>query len=355
MLNPADFKLYFNSQFAVTCLDTEILFNGPLGKADLLATCKGSVYSILINRKKEIICLKEGYKLYSDQTLFEKFRADFKSYIEVAWKTIVPKYKIAPKNLAKGEFLEDYKFIGKAWDFYQKVEAHYLDLAYEVALKNKDHATMKNLEEMSIFKFKARELLNRYFFEDGVIPHMLEPITKKFGVNAHFLYCDEIAGLFDGKPVNKSIAEERERCYAAAIIDGKMVRYPYDEALMINACFTSLKQQDQVKGVVANKGIAHGRAVIALPFNDHKVIGILDKEMKKGDILIATTTSPDIMMLCKKASAIVTDVGGMLSHAAIVSREFGIPCIIQTEIATRIFKTGDVVEVDGKKGMVRKI
>jgi len=57
-------------------------------------------------------------------------------------------------------------------------------------------------------------------------------------------------------------------------------------------------------------------------------------------------------MLCKKAGGIVTDQGGMLSHAAIVSRELNIPCVVGTSNATEIIKGGDLVEIDGSKGEV---
>jgi pyruvate,water dikinase len=76
---------------------------------------------------------------------------------------------------------------------------------------------------------------------------------------------------------------------------------------------------------------------------------------KEGEILVARTTSPDMIPAVKKAKAIVTEVGGLLCHAAIVAREFGIPCIIGTDMVTRILKDGDLVEVDAEKGIVRKL
>ena len=78
-------------------------------------------------------------------------------------------------------------------------------------------------------------------------------------------------------------------------------------------------------------------------------------KMQKGDVLVSIATDPDVVPAMKKASAIVTEQGGITSHAAIVSRELGIPCIIGTKIATKIFKDGDMVEVDANKGVVRKI
>ena len=77
--------------------------------------------------------------------------------------------------------------------------------------------------------------------------------------------------------------------------------------------------------------------------------------MKDGEILVAPMTSPDYIVAMRKASAIVTDVGGLMSHAAIISRELGIPCIVGTKIATQVLKDGDLVEVDANKGIIKKL
>ena len=66
-------------------------------------------------------------------------------------------------------------------------------------------------------------------------------------------------------------------------------------------------------------------------------------------------TRPDYIIGIKKAAAIVTNEGGITCHAAIVSRELGIPCIIGTKIATEVFKDGDLVEVNANHGVVKKI
>ncbi len=78
-------------------------------------------------------------------------------------------------------------------------------------------------------------------------------------------------------------------------------------------------------------------------------------KMRRGDILVSIATDPDIVPAMKKAAAIVTEQGGVTSHAAIVSREMNIPCVIGTKIATKVFKDGDRVEVDATKGVVKKI
>lgn len=73
-----------------------------------------------------------------------------------------------------------------------------------------------------------------------------------------------------------------------------------------------------------------------------------------GDILVAEQTNPDYVPAMKKAAAIVTDKGGRTSHAAIVSRELGIPCVVGTDNATKLLKTGDLVTVNGAEGKVFK-
>lgn len=62
-----------------------------------------------------------------------------------------------------------------------------------------------------------------------------------------------------------------------------------------------------------------------------------------------------MVVIMEKAAAIVTDEGGLMSHAAIVSREFGIPCVVGTKYATEVFKDGDLIEVNANNGIVRKV
>lgn len=80
----------------------------------------------------------------------------------------------------------------------------------------------------------------------------------------------------------------------------------------------------------------------------------LDK-MEEGDILVSCYTDPTLMPAIKKAGAIITDVGGMTCHAAIVSRELKKPCVIGTRFATKVLKDGDIVEVDANKGTIKII
>ncbi|MDT7901899.1 MAG: pyruvate, water dikinase [Acidianus sp.] len=100
-----------------------------------------------------------------------------------------------------------------------------------------------------------------------------------------------------------------------------------------------------VKGLAASPGIASGIARVIL---DLKEAG----NFKKGDILVTRMTDPDWVPIMKIASAIVTDEGGITSHAAIVSRELGIPAIVGTKEATKVIKDGQEITVDATRGIV---
>lgn len=101
----------------------------------------------------------------------------------------------------------------------------------------------------------------------------------------------------------------------------------------------------QLSGKVAMKGTAIGRAKIIITKSDFS-------KMEDQDVVVSTMTSPDFLPIINLASAIVTDEGGITSHAAIVARELKKPCIIGTKNATRLLKDGDMVEVDADSGII---
>ncbi len=103
--------------------------------------------------------------------------------------------------------------------------------------------------------------------------------------------------------------------------------------------------EELVKGTSASKGTAKGTVRIVLSSKDIE-------KVCEGDILVARQTEPAFSIAMMKAAAFVTDIGGMCSHAAIVARELGVPCIVAAENATTILKEGQEVIVDANKGIV---
>ena len=102
----------------------------------------------------------------------------------------------------------------------------------------------------------------------------------------------------------------------------------------------------ELKGTVSFAGLAKGKVKIINKPDDMS-------KMKDGDVLVSVATTPSIVPAMKKASAIVTDEGGLTCHASIVSRELGIVCITGVKIATEVLKDGDFVEVDANKGIIK--
>jgi len=109
--------------------------------------------------------------------------------------------------------------------------------------------------------------------------------------------------------------------------------------------FHKIEAQAILTGVAASPGIGVG------PVKLVPVASQIDK-VKKGDVLVAEMTTPDFVPAMKRAAAIVTDRGGRTAHAAIVSRELGIPCVVGTEVATKTLKDGQEITVDGSIGEV---
>jgi|Wag4MinimDraft_15_1082655.scaffolds.fasta_scaffold00260_2 pyruvate,water dikinase len=100
-----------------------------------------------------------------------------------------------------------------------------------------------------------------------------------------------------------------------------------------------------LKGLGASSGVGAGRVVVIFDASE------IDK-VKEGDVLVTTMTNPDMVPAMKRAAAIVTDEGGRTCHAAIVSRELGIPAVVGTKNATKVLKDGMLVTVDGTRGVV---
>ena len=101
----------------------------------------------------------------------------------------------------------------------------------------------------------------------------------------------------------------------------------------------------ELKGFAASAGVVEGKA---------KVLKLLKDvmELEPGDILVCPTTNPSWAPVFTKIKAAVTDIGGLTSHAAIVCREYGVPSVTGTGIATSVIKTGDIIRVDGDTGVV---
>ena len=101
-----------------------------------------------------------------------------------------------------------------------------------------------------------------------------------------------------------------------------------------------------LKAVAGSPGVYTGTARVV-----RSLSGALD-ELEEGEVMVCEMTLPPWVPLFSIAGAVVSDVGGVLSHSAIVAREFGLPAVVGTNIGTTVITTGQTITVDGRKGIV---
>ncbi len=160
---------------------------------------------------------------------------------------------------------------------------------------------------------------------------------------------EEFMSFLSGQKININILKERKENCLIINTPAKHYILTGPEAGRINDKLYSKAKNlsaDMLKGAIASLGRAKGNVrVIMGPQDFYK--------MQKGNILVTSMTRPEFVPVMKLAGAIVTDEGGVTCHAAIISRELGIPCIIGTKIATKVLKDGDLVEVDANNGVIK--
>ncbi|WP_290596684.1 MULTISPECIES: pyruvate, water dikinase [unclassified Archaeoglobus] len=144
-----------------------------------------------------------------------------------------------------------------------------------------------------------------------------------------------------GKPQDVEWATEKGKIY---IVQSRPVTTIKESKDIVD---TSEEVEGRIllKGLGASPGIASGKVKVI--FSEKEI-----SKVEEGDILVTTMTTPDMVPAMKRAAAIVTDEGGMTCHAAIVSRELGVPAIVGTKEATKVLKDGMIVTVDGEKGII---
>lgn len=200
------------------------------------------------------------------------------------------------------------------------------------------------------FKSERKDLYQKTYFQ---MRHLMEEFARRIGISVkqvRFLLPDELEHALFIKKADTKLLDERFRFSVAISKDNATIVYTGDEAKRILK--EEVKREEintevlELIGQCANPGYAKGKVRQILKPSDMP-------KMLKGDILVANATNPDIVPAMKKAAAIITNTGGITCHAAIVSRELGIPCIVGTKIATDTLKDGMEVEVDATKGIVK--
>jgi len=147
-----------------------------------------------------------------------------------------------------------------------------------------------------------------------------------------------------GRPQDIEFAIDRGQLY---IVQTRPITTLATTTKKIEDQAAAIERNPDLTGEPASPGTASGIVVI---INNPKEI----TKAQKGHILVTSMTTPDFVPAMKKVNGIITDKGGQTSHAAIVSRELGVPCVVGTKTATKDFKEGDIVTLDGTTGKIWK-
>lgn len=185
--------------------------------------------------------------------------------------------------------------------------------------------------------------------------HILQAIARKTGytlAELKYAVAAEIPAIIQRQSLSRKELQQRMRG-SALIATRQGIGFVIGRkkiAKLRKIMFGGARQEsvDDFRGLTASAGKAIGKVKVVKSSTEIA-------KVNAGDILVAVMTRPDYVVAMKKAAAIVTDEGGITSHAAIMSRELGIPCIIGTKIATEVLKDGDLVEVNANHGWVRKL
>ncbi len=218
------------------------------------------------------------------------------------------------------------------------------------ALTPEEREVLTFVDWASALRDHRKALMNKC---DVLIFNLTTDLYREWGVDERLVPVSFVFDILKGKKYVLSIRETIEkRLERFAVIYYGKDRYEEDaqaEITELNEYYLNQnkpQEEDVLVGETACRGVVKGTVKVITTQSEFG-------KLNEGDILVTGMTRPEFVPLMKIASAIVTDEGGITSHAAIVSRELNKPCVIGTKIATKVLKDGDEVEVDADNGMVR--
>ncbi len=186
------------------------------------------------------------------------------------------------------------------------------------------------------------------------LPLFFKEIGKRKGIKSDLLFYalpEEIVDLLkNNKKIKEEVLRDREKLILFFTIDGKKTKI-YTGNIARQVFERNIKEEniktDFVKGNIANKGLIKGRVRLILRESD---LNNLDNK-----IVVAPMTSIKFTPYLKNVLGIVTNEGGIACHAAIISRELNVPCIVGTKNATKILQDNDLLELDANNGVAKII
>jgi len=349
------------------------------GKSDLL----GKYFSLLMTPTRESIrqlekkdLLNIASKVQADSALEKAFQ-ESKLSLEKFKESTPEIYRLLVKHTRKYCWIT-FDFIGPALtseDFFQelqKVLKGDLNITEElerikqrgksIAEKQEKYIKELNFSPQYVFLFQVgREFLflkdyrtNYLFLSYYRVSFLLKEIARRLDLSlkqAYNILPSEMEVALLEKKFDPDLLNSRIK-YCAAVFTGQEL----PEVLTGQEAKELIKKFDvksdvdlkvkKLTGQCAYQGKARGKVKIVSLVADLK-------EFEPGDIMVSEKTDPDLVSAMAKAGAIITERGGLTSHAAIVSRELGVPCVIGVKNVIEILENGDLVEVNATKGIIK--
>ena len=221
----------------------------------------------------------------------------------------------------------------------------------KVGQKDKEAKSLIETLQESIYHRSWRT--ERYYRNAEIIKNFFEEISRRYKIPGNLIYyfsCDEMRDCLQKKSAKEFIliTKERKNGYACIAYKGLVKIYEGGDLRYLKSKIRlrEIEAGSEIKGQAAFLGKVQGIAVVVKNKSE------LSK-VSKGAILVSPSTTVDYVPVLKHVRAIVTEEGGVLSHASVISRELHIPCVIGTKVATEVIKDGDYIEVDAYKGVVK--
>ena len=241
-----------------------------------------------------------------------------------------------------------FEMYNKVWEALQSYSAPHIGVKKVV-----DYLPPELLEKHLPQLSEARVYAEKVYTESEVFMlEIADKISNRSGIKRELILCmakDEFTEYLKEEVFPESeVLEERFARGGLVFEKGIYKMFSGDAVCEYEDIVNKGVGGSELSGSIAFPGKVVGRCKIILdPFAEN--------DFEKGDILVTGMTRPEFLPLMEKASAIVTDAGGVLCHAAITAREMKIPCIVGTEKATTFFENSENIEVDAGRGIVRKV
>jgi phosphohistidine swiveling domain-containing protein len=339
--------------FGLAHPNEQSIFN--IERADFLSIC---LHILNHPRLKNAICAENHSYLLEDKELRNRIRSYLRKHfwvkstfykaVTITAKSILQEAKNEIASRKKGELVRELSSIRQSFAEIQKKKKK---LLRSVRLTKEDKKDIR-FAELITYWVDQRKLWMMHFFH--YMLSFLEDISKRFGIKYHELTLSTVEEVADfiksGKRIGKKTMRSRDRGVMQIFEKGKVTRFYGKEAKEMFEIATAAKSATILRGITASAGkTAKIKGVVKIVHNPSRDF------FTQGQILVTSMTRVEFVPLMRKAKAVITNEGGVACHAAIVSRELGIPCIIGTKTATMVLKDNDLVEVDTNNGTVRVV